>query len=562
MSEVNTVNYINELHQEIEAAAVHFCQSNQVSPIVFSGYQEYLVTGDRKKFENGYMKRRKQLAVLGISCIHDCNKKKLEFLEQIIWEICNEYSWAVPAHLPITDNRFDETAPFCIDLFAAETANALGEINHHLANQLSPMLRRRISREIKTRIFQPFLNKEWFWETSQNNWTAVIAGSIGMAAIQECFYDSDYQKKILEKVDKCLKIYLESFPNDGTCVEGIGYWSYGFGYYIYYAEMYREKFHLDIYLNQPKVKEIAEFPARVEFSEGNFVPFSDYTSTQPPTGLLSFCANYFDIKVPSFSKVNTLDGDHCYRFAHLLRNIYWTKKIAIKENHNNIDSHYFNDSQWLVKKEKNIVFAAKGGNNQESHNHNDVGHFVYGLANNLFFTDLGAGLYTRNYFQENYRYQFLTNASRGHSLPIINGNYQMAGNYKAQGVGWDGMNFNLSLEELYPETIDLIKCERSFDTSKIHGKLLITDEFQFKTSNNKVIENYVTLIQPEKRMSGVLLKIDDHTCELTLNTNEIQIVTETFLDHDGKTCNAYLIQGTYHGDKRIVTKADIRIYKQ
>ena len=64
--------------------------------------------------------------------------------------------------------------------------------------------------------------------------------------------------------------------------------------------------------------------------------------------------------------------------------------------------------------------AAKGGNNGESHNHNDVGSFLYLAGDEMLLTDLGAGEYTRDYFGEK-RYDILCNHSFGHSVPVIDG---------------------------------------------------------------------------------------------------------------------------------------------
>jgi len=33
------------------------------------------------------------------------------------------------------------------------------------------------------------------------------------------------------------KYFLEGFTDDGYCSEGLGYWNYGFGYYIMLSEM-------------------------------------------------------------------------------------------------------------------------------------------------------------------------------------------------------------------------------------------------------------------------------------------------------------------------------------
>ena len=55
------------------------------------------------------------------------------------------------------------------------------------------------------------------------------------------------------------------------------------------------------------------------------------------------------------------------------------------------------------------------GSNQESHNHLDVGHFVLGTTEELFLTDLGAGEYTKEYFDENTRYHYFPAAAISHS---------------------------------------------------------------------------------------------------------------------------------------------------
>lgn len=35
--------------------------------------------------------------------------------------------------------------------------------------------------------------------------------------------------------------YLQGFGPDGACLEGLGYWNYGFGYFVYYADLLRKR---------------------------------------------------------------------------------------------------------------------------------------------------------------------------------------------------------------------------------------------------------------------------------------------------------------------------------
>ena len=50
---------------------------------------------------------------------------------------------------------------------------------------------------------------------------------------------------------------------------------------------------------------------------------------------------------------------------------------------------YLENSQIMVASNKNWFVAAKGGNNAESHNHNDIGNFIVYQNNQPLVIDLG-----------------------------------------------------------------------------------------------------------------------------------------------------------------------------
>ena len=70
--------------------------------------------------------------------------------------------------------------------------------------------------------------------------------------------------------------------------------------------------------------------------------------------------------------------------------------------------------------------AAKGGHNAESHNHNDVGHFIVYMDGKPVIVDAGVEIYTGKTFSQQ-RYDIWTMQSDYHSLPTINGVMQRAG---------------------------------------------------------------------------------------------------------------------------------------
>lgn len=540
-----------KLKQEIKQAAEEYLAKGEVVTLPFSGYEDYLTSGNRLLYERAYFERRRQLAVMALA-VYTGNRSEesLCFLEQIIWEVCNEYTWALPAHLTLSKDLFDESAPFCIDLFAAETGQTLAEIIELIGSTLSPVVVQRVQTEIERRIFQPFEAHEWAWEKKENNWSAVIAGCIGMTALSSLPPESSRLQRIIERLDISMASYLRGFGEDGACVEGVGYWSYGFGYFIYYAERLAEVLNDSRYLQLPKVKAIASFPYFTMSNERQYVPFSDYSRPAIPSGLVSFCKDYFNILTPMIQEASPLDFDHCYRFAPLFRNLIWTKPSDSTEQRLAVN-HYFADAQWLLIKDTNpdFFFAAKGGSNEESHNHIDIGHFVLGNEKTLFLTDLGAGEYTRDYFVEEKRYNYFPTAAASHHLPVINGKEQQPGAVAAREVfaemNTGNSEFFLDLQETYSDNAELKHFKRSFQIDGCQRTLILKDHFDFETEMNHVVENFVTAIPPVISGTEVLLEAGGQCCRLELVTETISVFEKVYKDHEGNEQTVYQIQSSY-----------------
>ena len=55
------------------------------------------------------------------------------------------------------------------------------------------------------------------------------------------------------------------------------------------------------------------------------------------------------------------------------------------ESENGFD--YFKNAGWYIKRTSNYEFAAKAGDNKESHNHNDIGVFLLNVGGDKIVTD-------------------------------------------------------------------------------------------------------------------------------------------------------------------------------
>lgn len=530
---------------EILKEAKRYVEQADIPVLPVATYEEYLMTGNRLAFEKHYFERRRQLTVLGLAFYLEKSNAVKEQLEQVIWEICNEYAWSLPAHLPVIDGAFGLESSEWLDLFSAETAQALSELDELVGDALSPFIRQRINEEVNRRVLVPLEKRRWDWEFKENNWSSVIAGAIGLTALSLLPKNSPRQKQIIQRLDLAMQSYLMSFGEDGACVEGVGYWAYGFGYYLYYAQKLAEVTGDTTYLELEKVKKIAAFPYFTMQKKGEYVPFSDYSAVDLPTGLMSFCATYFQVMVPEMAQTSPLDFDHCYRFAHVYRNLTWDQP-TVYTNVSSSSNHFFADVQWWIVRdqENQLFFAARGGNNAESHNHLDVGHFIFGSIKELLLTDIGAGEYTKDYFNDSLRYQIFPNSALSHSVPQINGAWQIPGKGQAKVIKVNAQQLTLDLTAIYPEGL-VKKFERHFS---LEGKTLkIVDEFAFEQPRNEIIANFVSAVKPHQTASKIELHGQESKGYLQLDASfEEQLIFEkTYVNHQGIDEIAYVVQGRY-----------------
>ncbi|MDQ6422788.1 heparinase II/III family protein [Paenibacillus sp. LHD-117] len=491
-------------------------------------FRDYGETGERLPYERVYFEKRKRLNAFALMAwLRPSSPAYLDALHKTAWSVCEEFTWCLPAHYG------EKRGPYGnIDLFAAETGFALCEMAALLGDALEPELAKRIAEEAERRLFEPYLEQGPYpWEKLENNWSSVCAGSIGSAALY-AIADADRLARVLEKVQAAMDCFLAGYGEDGACVEGYSYWQYGFGYYVYYADLLKTATSgaFDGFSGS-KAREIALFQQRCFSGGDTVINFSDspqYNGVY--MGLtMRLRDEYPEVALPNPSLREPYAADHCGRWAHALRNLIWASSsregavIAEAEAGDwPTEARYLADAGWFLsryvpERGTSYCFAAKGGHNGESHNHNDCGHFILHADGEAYLADLGSGVYTKQYFGPD-RYTFWCNGSQGHSLPIVNGQLQEAGEQRKArvteaNVGGEEDRFALELSGLYPASAGLVSLARSFRWRKA-GKpsLILTDRISFgqvspetdADSVNKVVERFVTMQEPKLGEEGWL----------------------------------------------------------
>jgi hypothetical protein len=526
--------------------------------------------GNRERFQKPYFERRNRLLVYGLSSWLWKRPEDISSLQDIIWAICDEYSWCLPAHMGgkslfpasetvfslsrgetgiITEPRFDNT--LAIDLFACETGLALAECCAALEDHIAPAVLERARKEVYRRLIKSYLEYGAFqqWELFKTNWCSVCAGGLAAAA---CYLvKDDYTLGgILYKLLPVLDRFLESFTADGACVEGLSYWSYGVSYFVIFADIlfHRTGGRVDL-LKAPRFEKIAQFQQKCYLAGGAKVCFSDAENSGFRPGLSCFLRRRIPgVAAPPAGMAMKIEVDENGRFSHTprdfaqaLRDLLWTEDYGdplFKAEPLVI----LPEAQWLIANAGETAFAAKGGHNDEPHNHNDVGTFIYCKKGKMVICDLGSGQYTRDYFNEN-RYTIFCNQSLSHSVPVINGEGQKPGREYAAGdcrIG-PGAEMVLDIAGAYG-VVGLRSLKRHFVFDPLTGRLEMEDQFLFSAASFPVIERFVSLYPPEIKEESVYIDTGDSRTALRCSLPAALLVhKQKHRNHSGNEITVYLI---------------------
>ncbi|GHU25215.1 heparinase [Spirochaetia bacterium] len=513
-------------------------------------YQDYIrfdTTGDRRKYEAAYFERRDRLMVYAFSVWLWNKSEDIHALEDTIWAICDEYSWCLPAHMagkslavPITRAEKKQAGILMeggsdnaikLDLFACETGFALAECCAMLEGVLSPLVVERARNEAYRRLIKSYLENGGLqhWELLEMNWCAVCAGSLAGAA---CYLIEDdlFLGGILHKLIPTLDRFLNSFSADGACIEGLSYWTYGVSFFVDAADLIYRRTGGKIDLFQdPRFEKIALFQQACYLPGGAIINYSDARDTGFSLGLTGFLKKRFPgVEIPSITRVMKLNHDDISHFAPALRDLLWSpEEPPVPPAYT--ATTIFPNAQWLISTAGDTAFTAKGGHNDEPHNHNDVGTFIYYKKGKMIFADLGSGFYIKDYFNEN-RYTIFCNQSLSHSLPIIAGQGQKPGRDACATDCSIAATAEMSLDIAPAYGIqELASLKRRYAFDRTQGNLKLEDHFVFQGASLPVTERFVSLYPPKFKDGLIHIDAGDAQGVLKCSLSAEPLITET--DH-------------------------------
>ncbi len=488
----------------IERIREEYRQRWEVIPALsYRARMRYYADGDRSEFEERYFRRRNILSAAALlALLYPEEPAYLTQVQELIWSVCDEFSWVLPAHC---ENTL-ESAAQTIDLFSAETAFTLAEIDYVLGERLDTVIRARIRQQVEQRILRNMQTHTYFWETATHNWSAVCAGNAGGALM---YLFPEAFDALLPRFVGAMESLMKGFPEDGTCTEGFGYWHYGFGNYVWFADLLYQYTdgRIDL-MAAPKVEKVAGYAARSLLKGGATVSFADGSRD----GIVSLTLQSWLVhRFPD--AVDLLPAEAMYYYGG---NVYWMaylRSFCYLEYERFaptlvLKDHFLPDAQQVVFNREAYSLAAKAGNNEEHHNHNDVGCFILATEKGQVFCDLGAGRYTRQYFQRPGRYEVFCNSSQSHSVPIIDGAYQKEGAEYCGSIAVEDDCITIEMAGAYENGV-IDRLTRRIDA--LENGIRLTDTFA--PGWKSLTERFVTLYEPQVfddhvEVNGVTLWFD------------------------------------------------------
>ncbi|MFI7067284.1 heparinase II/III family protein [Kribbella sp. NPDC050124] len=495
---------------------------------LLSDYARYWRDGVRTAYEGpaGELRRRTSTAVLAAALTAD--EAYVDAAADGLMLLCEQTTWCWAAHESFATARNevagDPDEPY-LDLGAAETAEILAWADLVLGPALDervPGLRRRMRRETRQRVIEPFRNdRRWHWlglDGRLHNWNPWIHGHVLAVAL---FLEDDPQGQleVTDLVVDGLSRYLDAMPADGGCDEGYAYWWNGPA---------RLALALDLLdrvtdgafapWSCTPLAEMARYPQRVALGEGWYVNVADGSARPDPNqpwhvlhrwgryhedaDVMAQAAAHRDLPIAPVAGLGRA-------VLGLTDDTWWN---AAKTELPLPKSTWLPDVQLFVARdESGLTLAIKGGHNDENHNHNDVGSFIAALDSTPVLIDLGQPTYTALSFSDR-RYEQWVVQSGWHNVPVLDGHEQQAGpGYRATGVVVQENSLALDLTQAYPETPH---CRRV--ASVEDGAITIADEWE-----GSAAEHFVIAGTPIRHDAGRLLieTLNGGCAQLTWNAD-------------------------------------------
>ncbi|QAY60247.1 hypothetical protein ET475_09775 [Microbacterium protaetiae] len=462
--------------------------------------------GDRATWEKAAFARQHRLTRLAVAAALTGEAAWIDEVADGVQLLCEQSSWCWPAH----DDTFSRhgavlatvTDPY-LDLGAGEVAAQLAWLDQLLGTPLDehyPGLRTRIRHEVRTRIIAPFVNRrDWHWiglDGHVHNWNPWIHANVLVTALRllDGADDGMLRAEVIALVIAGLDRYVAALPADGAVDEGYSYWWAGAARALEALDLLAHATDgaLDALPAVPALRETVAFPHRCQLGDGWVVDIADGqarpSEPQPWDTLFRAARRVGDSEAEAFARAHRdVRVSEALGLGRTLRALTDGAWLAASPTPSPLPRDvWLPSTQVLLTRENGgspfgLTLVAKGGHNDENHNHNDVGELIVCSDGVPVLVDAGRPTYTATTFGSD-RYDIWTMQSTWHNVPQVAGTAQAAGAAFAArdvAVRIDDAAGALSLELVgaYPQPA-LLSWRRSMTLDRAARRVVVDDAWE------------------------------------------------------------------------------------
>ncbi len=532
-SDLESCEFVPEKMQKAVEAAEKYLKED-IPFIPLYNYREFKLIGNRSNFQSKFYKRRNALFALSLAEYYEKKGRFASKLCDVVWCILEETSWVIHAHAVHNPENptanvppvYDEDTLHGIDLFSAVTAAMLVTVLHYnrdVLDELSPIIAERIIYEVKKRAIKPYLSMHFGWSgeygSKCNNWCPWIVSNIlyVTAMIEE---DNYTRTAVVTRAMKHLDNYTSWIPEDGGCDEGPGYWNAAGGSLFDACELIYDMTggKIDAF-SHPHLRLIGEYEAKMNINDNCFVNFADGSAKIYPDGYLltRFGKRCGSDMLEAFGRMMTQKCELIPGHRHVYRSI---KDLTMAPDNDAKATKadklvWFPNLKVFTAREssdtaKGMFIAIKGGSNGESHNHNDVGHYIIYYNGKPVIIDPGTVRYTKDTFGSR-RYTIWAMQSHYHNLPAFDGEGEKNGaDYRSSREVFDEAagTVSIGIEGAYPVGAGVVSFTRC---AGLDGSVAFVKEDIELNDEREIDFRLMTHVEPKKLEDGKIALAEGRT---------------------------------------------------
>lgn len=496
-------------------------------------YLAYETRGDRYAMEDKHAANCEALSTLFIAELAQGQGRFLPDIVRGVDYFCGMKSWAVSCHLakyqrckcPLPDPNENILA-----LFQGNTSQLLSWIYfylHEAAEAAAPGVFPRLRECLQQRELDPYLQRddfEWMgWHLRPgkkiNNWNPWCNAN-ALLCYMLLEDDRETLAKAVEKAIASLDLYIDALPTDGACDEGTTYWYKSTGHLLDCLECLEMVTGGRIRVwDDPLIRRLGEYILNADIGNDWQVNFADGGPSRKPIAwtVYRYGKASGNTRMVDFA-VNSHKAHGCP-----MPSVDWTLfyqslegTLASLEMKSLEDREYspaafvtYPQTQTCFLRAGKSFLAVKGGNNNERHNHNDVGNCIYFHNGRPVFVDAGVGTYTKDTFGEG-RWGNWFVQSGWHNIPSINGCDQPNGEeYAASGFSVSRLlrRVRVDIAGAYPDSAFVKSWKLSYRLKR-DGSLVIAGKFSLSQASQANVLHFLVRGKPSVVEEGRIALAD------------------------------------------------------